>query len=166
LRPVLQLGHAPHDPGRFRRRERLGVGTQAVVAALQGRARVVAFLMAGGEKGRGVQGHVLAELVAGLDLGARPQRPAMARVDREKGLGDERLVVVVVIVHRGRETTPARRGWYNLGLPRHHRSTAMSADRDRGIRRIKQKRAKAQTALAVVFAGALPPRAPSSGRRG
>jgi len=65
-------------------------------------------------------------------------------MDREEGLGDERLVVVVVIVHQGRETTPARHGWYNLGLPRRHRSTAMSADRDRGIRRIKQKRAKAQ----------------------
>ena len=35
LRPVLQLGHAPDDPCRFRRRERLGIGTQAVVAAPQ-----------------------------------------------------------------------------------------------------------------------------------
>jgi hypothetical protein len=31
--------------------------------------------MACGEKGRRVQGDVLAELVPGLDLGARPQRP-------------------------------------------------------------------------------------------
>ena len=42
----------------------------------------------------------------------------------------------------GRRSASGR--WYNVGLPRRHRSTVMSADRDRGIRRIKQKRAKAQ----------------------
>jgi len=42
------------------------------------------------------------------------------------------------------ETTSVRCGWYNLRLTKRCRSTDMSADRDRGIRRIKQKRAKAQ----------------------
>jgi len=114
------------------------------MTAPQRLARVVAFLMACGKKGGRVQGHVLAQLVPGLDLGARPQRAAVARMDREEGRGNERLVVVVGIVHRrGRDYT-RRHEWYNLGLPKRHRGTAMSADRDRGIRRIKQKRAKAQ----------------------
>jgi hypothetical protein len=77
LWPVLQFGHATDDPSRFRQRECLGIGTQAVVAAPQRLARVVAFLVALGEEGRCVQCDVLAELVAGLDLGTRPQRPAV-----------------------------------------------------------------------------------------
>jgi len=71
------------------------------MAALQGLARVVALLMAFGEEGRRVQGDVLAEFVACFDLGTRPQRPAVSRMERQERLGDERLVVVVVIVHRG-----------------------------------------------------------------
>jgi len=54
-----------------------------------------------GEEGRCVQGDVLAELVACLDFGTRPQRPAVSRMKHEERLGHERLVVVVVIVHRG-----------------------------------------------------------------
>jgi len=72
LRPVLQLGHATHDPGRFGRGKRTGVGTQTAVAAPQGLARVVAFEVAGGEERGGVQGDVLAQLVARFDLRARP----------------------------------------------------------------------------------------------
>ena len=88
--------HANNTP-----REKRIVHPQTVVAAPQGLARVVAFLVACGEERGGVQGYVLAQLVACLDLGPRPQRPAMARVDRQERLGDERLVVVVVIVHGG-----------------------------------------------------------------
>jgi len=48
-----------------------------------------------------MQRDVLAALVAGLDLGARQERTSVSRMQREEGLGHQRLVVVVVIVHRG-----------------------------------------------------------------
>jgi hypothetical protein len=69
-------------------------------------------------------------------------------------LGNERLVVMEVALHRGtRACTGAvavvqRRPFHPI------ESTDMSADKDRGIRRLKQKRAKALKKLARRSRGA------------